>query len=87
MRKWNRNRMGKRQDKKKRDGKPLLAVKMLVAALPFILRIILVFLKYKRAAKKREKIFRKTLKKEGLEKEVVEKLVEDLPKLDRKSNV
>ncbi len=66
---------------KKKDGKPLLAVKVLVAALPLILRISLVFLKYKRAAKKREKVFRKTLKKEGLEKEVVEKLVEDLPEL------
>ncbi len=65
----------------KEDGKPLLAVKVLAASLPLILRISLIFLKYKRAAKKREKIFRKTLKKEGLDKEIVNKLTDDLPEL------
>jgi len=70
---------------KRRDRKPLIAVKALVAFLPLILKLVLLFLKYKRFAKKREKVFRKTLKKEGVEKEVAEKLVEDLPDLNIKN--
>ena len=65
----------------KRDGKPLLALKVLVASLPLLLKIALVYLKFKRATKKREKILRKTLKKEGVEDRVAEKLVEELPEI------
>jgi len=63
------------------DRKPLLAVKALVASLPLLLKIVLIYLKYKRATKKREKIFKKTLKGEGLEEEVADKLAEDLPEV------
>ena len=66
---------------RKRDGKPLLAVKVLVASLPLLLKIALVYLKYKRATKKRKKIFKKTLKKEGVEGRVAEKLVDELPEI------
>jgi len=66
---------------RKRDGKPLLAVKVLVASLPLLLKIALVYLKFKRATKKREKIFRKTLKKEGVDDQVAEKLAEELPEI------
>lgn len=67
--------------KRKRDRDPLSAVRVLVAVLPFLLRLSLVLLKYKRAAKKREKVFKKTLRKEGLEEEVVDKLCDDLPEI------
>ena len=66
---------------RKRDGKPLLAVKVLVASLPLILKIALIYLKYKRATKKRKKVFSKTLKKEGVEDRVAEKLTEELPEI------
>jgi len=66
---------------RKGDRKPLLVVKALVAFLPLLLKIALVYLKYKRATKKREKIFKKTLKKEGVEDRVAEKLVEELPEI------
>ncbi len=67
--------------KGKRDGKPLLALKVLVASLPLLLKISLVYLKYKRATKKRVKIFKKTLKKEGVEERVAEKLAKELPEI------
>jgi len=66
---------------RKGDRKPLLVVKALVAFLPLLLKIALVYLKYKRATKKREKIFKKTLKKEGVEDRVAEKLTEGLPEI------
>ncbi|MBS3782565.1 MAG: hypothetical protein KGY66_03270 [Candidatus Thermoplasmatota archaeon] len=65
--------------KGKRDGKPLLALKVLVSSLPLLLKLAFVFLKYKRVAKKRKKIFKKTLKKEGLREKVAEELSEELP--------
>lgn len=71
-------RMGK---EKRRDRKPLIAVKALVMSLPLILKLVLIFLKYKKAAKKRKKIFRKTLKKEGLDDQVAERLSDELPQL------
>ncbi|MFW5953226.1 MAG: hypothetical protein ACOCSJ_03595 [Candidatus Natronoplasma sp.] len=67
---------------RKRDGKPLLAVKALVASLPLLLKIALVYLKYKRITKKRKKIFEKTLKKEGLDEKVAEKLSDELPEIN-----
>ncbi|MEF8874093.1 MAG: hypothetical protein V5A88_05425 [Candidatus Thermoplasmatota archaeon] len=66
---------------KRRDRKPLIVVRALVASLPLILKLVLVFLKYKRAAKKRKKLFRKTLKKEGLDDQVAERLSNELPEL------
>ncbi len=66
---------------RKGDRKPLLVVKALVAFLPLLLKIALVYLKYKRATKKREKIFKKTLKKEGVDDKVAEKLSDELPEI------
>lgn len=57
------------------------AVKAIVALLPLLLKLSLVILKYKRAVKKREKIFRRTFKKEGLPPEVIDKLCDDLPEI------
>ncbi len=65
----------------KEDTKVLKAVRALVTTLPLLLKLGLVVLKYKRLAKKREKVFKKTLRKEGLNDDVVENLVEDLPEL------
>lgn len=69
-------------EKGKRDGKPLIALKVLVSSLPLLFKLLLVFLSYKRAAKKRKKIFKKTLKREGLEDPVAEELSDDLPELN-----
>ncbi|MFP3872097.1 MAG: hypothetical protein ACOC55_05050 [Candidatus Natronoplasma sp.] len=65
----------------KEDTKVLRGVRALVTIIPFLLRLALTFLKYKRAEKKRKKIFKKTLRKEGLNKEVAEKLADELPDL------
>ncbi len=65
----------------KEDTKVLKAVRALITTLPLLLRLGLIVLKYKRLAKKREKVFKKTLRKEGLNDDVVENLVEDLPEL------
>jgi len=66
---------------RKGDRKPLLLVKALVVSLPLILKISLIYLKYKRATKKRKKVFNKTLKREGIEDQVAEKLTKELPEI------
>ncbi len=65
----------------RRDRKPLLVVRALATSLPLILKLVLLFLRYKRASKKRKKIFKKTLKKEGLDPQVAEDLSNELPEL------
>ncbi len=62
-----------------RDEKPLRVLRILVVSLPLILKIALVYLKYKRTTKKRNKSFKKTLNAEGVEDRVAEKLTEGLP--------
>lgn len=63
---------------KEKDTKVLRAVRVFVTSLPLLLRLGLLFLKFKRLSKKRRKVFRKTLRKEDVPPEIVDKLVEDL---------
>ncbi len=67
--------------KEKEDTNVMKGLRAIIALLPLLLKLVLVFLKYKRITKKRRKVFKRTLKKEGLPEDVVEKLLNDLPEL------
>ncbi len=64
-----------------KDSGVLIAVRFIVLLLPMIFKLGIIYLRYKRAMKKREKVFRKTLKKEGVPKQVREDLVDELEDL------
>ncbi len=70
--------MGKNKKKGEKDTKVLRTVRASVPFIPLFLKLSFTMLKYKRAAKKRRKIFKKTLVKEGLEKEVAKRLSDEL---------
>lgn len=57
---------------------PLNMVKIGALSLPVILKIGWVYLKYKRKVNKRQKIIKKTLKKEGVEDWMVEELCDEM---------
>ncbi len=60
------------------DRAPLIFVAALATALPLILKLVFVYLRFKRRQKKRRKIFRKTFKKAGMEPYMIDQLCEDM---------
>ena len=60
------------------DRTPLKVVKIGAFALPVIMKVGWVYLKYKRSVKKRQKILKKTLKKEGMEGWMVEDMCDEM---------
>ncbi len=62
-----------------KDQSPVFMLAVIIAtALPLLLKLGLVYLKYKRKVKKREKYLRKELNKAGMEKEKIDDLCEDM---------
>jgi len=62
-----------------KDQSPVFMLAVIIAtALPLLFKLGLVYLKYKRKVKKREKYLRKELNKAGMEKEKIDDLCEDM---------
>ncbi len=51
---------------------------IIITAIPLIFKLGLVYLKYKRKVRKREKYLRKELKKAGMEKGMIDEICEDM---------
>ncbi len=61
------------------DHGVLQAVKIGTSVLPIVLKLGFTVLKLKRRQKKKIKVFRKTLIKEGMDKEMAERLSQEIP--------
>lgn len=64
-------------EEKERCPVKMMAV-IITTAIPLMFKLGLVYLKYKRKVKKREKCLRKELKKAGMEKNMIDDLCEDI---------
>lgn len=60
------------------DRAPLQIVRIVVSVLPLMLKLGVLYLKYKRRVKRREKILRKELARAGMDDWMIEGLCEDM---------
>ncbi len=57
---------------------PLVLAVVLASALPLLFKLFLLYLRLKRTQKKRHRVFRKTLKRSGMEREMVDRFCGEL---------
>lgn len=70
---------------KEEEGDAIKFVKVVVYLLPLVLKLVILYLRFKRIQKKKRKAFKKVLRKEGLDKETAESLTDELQEIDFKS--
>ncbi|MGM0405649.1 MAG: hypothetical protein ACQEQM_05865 [Thermoplasmatota archaeon] len=69
---------------KEEDRAPVKVVRIIALLLPLLLKLILVYLKYKKRVSRKEKYLRKELKKVGMEKHQVDEMCGDIQSMTLK---